>query len=261
MTATTRFRSARQAVALLTAVSLLLPSVRAVRAEQAPNPPVAPPPTTKKPPTSQPSTAKPAATQPSTAKPAATQSSTAKPPIVVPSGPAPSLGDADVDGGWPRAYTTNAGARLLIYQPQVASWESQKNMLAYAAVAYQAKGVAMPTLGTATIEADTNVSLDTRLVRFTGIRVTQSNFPTLNRDQVRDLTDTLVDGIPEEDRIIALDRVLESVDRSQIRPANVEGVKSDPPVVFYSTKPAILVNLDGEPIWSPIAENDLKYAV
>jgi hypothetical protein len=251
MTASTRFQTARQAAALVTAVSLLLPSVRVVRAEQAPNPPVAPPPTTKRPPASQPSTAKPPATQPSTAKP----------PIVLPTGAAPSLGDAAVDGGWPRAYTTNAGARLLIYQPQIASWELQKDMIAYAAVAYQAKSAAMPALGTVTIEADTNVSLDSRLVRFTRIRVTESSFPSLERDQVRDLTDALVDGIPEADRIIALDRVLESVDRSQIRPTNVEGVKSDPPVIFFSTRSSILVNLDGEPIWSPIPENDLKYAV
>jgi hypothetical protein len=153
------------------------------------------------------------------------------------------------------------GAQLLIYQPQVASWDAQKKMLAYAAVAYQAKGAAMPVLGTATIEADTSVSFETRLVKFTRLRVTESNFPTLDRDKVRDIVDTLQDGIPETDRVIALDRVLESVDRSQIRTTNVAGVKSDPPVIFYSTMRSILVNLDGDPVWSPIPQNDLKYAV
>jgi hypothetical protein len=60
---------------------------------------------------------------------------------------------------------------------------------------------------------------------------------------------------------MALDRVLASVDRSQITPKNVEGVKADPPTIFFSQKPAILVNVDGDPIWSPIKENDLKFAV
>jgi hypothetical protein len=41
----------------------------------------------------------------------------------------------------------------------------------------------------------------------------------------------------------------------------VEGVKADPPTIFFSQTPAIVVNLDGEPIWSPIKDNDLKYAV
>ena len=55
--------------------------------------------------------------------------------------------------------------------------------------------------------------------------------------------------------------VLASVDKSQILPKNAEGVKSDPPKIFFSQGPALLVNLDGEAIWSPIKDNDLKFAV
>ena len=63
------------------------------------------------------------------------------------------------------------------------------------------------------------------------------------------------------DRVIALDRVLASIDKSQILPKNVEGVKADPPTVFFSKTPAVIVNIDGDPIWSPIAGTDLKYAI
>ena len=38
-------------------------------------------------------------------------------------------------------------------------------------------------------------------------------------------------------------------------------MKADPPTIFFSQTPAVLVNIDGDPIWSPIKENDLKYAV
>ena len=61
--------------------------------------------------------------------------------------------------------------------------------------------------------------------------------------------------------MIALDRVLVNVDKSKIVPKNVEGIKADPPTIFFSKTPAVIVNLDGEPIWSPIKDNDLKYAV
>jgi hypothetical protein len=47
---------------------------------------------------------------------------------------------AQVDGGWPRAYTTNAGAALVVYQPQVASWADQRHAVLYSAVSYAAKG-------------------------------------------------------------------------------------------------------------------------
>ena len=67
--------------------------------------------------------------------------------------------------------------------------------------------------------------------------------------------------MPDDERVIALDRVLANIDKSQIIPKNVEGVKADPPPIFFSTTPAVLVNLDGDPIWSPIKDNDLKFAV
>ena len=67
--------------------------------------------------------------------------------------------------------------------------------------------------------------------------------------------------MPDDERVIALDRVLANLDKSQVVPKNVEGVKADPPTIFFSKTPAVIVNLDGEPIWSPIKDNDLKFAV
>ena len=168
---------------------------------------------------------------------------------------------ARVDGGWPRAYETESGGRAIVYQPQVASWENQLHMTAYAAVAYEAKGATKPALGSLKIEADTSIAVDSRLVSFKDLKITESNFPTLPREHVREVVAEIQKSIPDKERVIALDRVLASLDRSQIMPKNVDGVKADPPVIFYSAKPAVLVNVDGEAIWSPIANNDLKFAV
>ena len=111
------------------------------------------------------------------------------------------------------------------------------------------------------IEADTKVAVAERLVNFSDLKITESNFPTLPKEQMREVVAEIEKAIPDDDRVIALDRVLASLDNSQIMPKNVEGVKADPPAIFFSTKPAVLVNLDGDPIWSPIKDNDLKYAV
>jgi hypothetical protein len=168
---------------------------------------------------------------------------------------------APVDGGWPRAYATDNGGRIVVYQPQVASWPEQRHMAAFAAVSYQAKGATKPALGTIKLEADTKVSTSERLVKFSDLKITESNFPTVAREQSRDVVAEIDKAIPDEDRVIALDRVLASLDRSQITPKNVEGVKADPPTMYFSQTPAVLVILDGEPIWSPIPQNDLKFAV
>ncbi len=83
----------------------------------------------------------------------------AEPPAATPAAPAP-----DVDGGWPRDYATTSGGTVRVFQPQVASWDGQRHMVAYAAVSYSAKGAANPALGTVTIEADTSVAVAERLV-------------------------------------------------------------------------------------------------
>jgi len=165
------------------------------------------------------------------------------------------------DLGWPRAYETATKAQLTIHQPQVASWDNRQHMVAYAAVSYLAPGAATPALGTVKLESATTVSFEERLVHFQSLRIAETNFPKLSREQVQDLLAVIERGIPDEERIIALDRVLANVDKSQIFPRNVTGVKADPPTIFFSTQPAVLVGFDGEPVWSPIKDNDLKFAV
>ncbi len=186
-----------------------------------------------------------ATTKPATAKPAA-----------APAGA--------TDPGWPRNYTTPSQGRVTIFEPQIASWANQKELVAFAATQYQAPGAAAtakPALGTIKLEAATKVSLEQRLVNFADLRITESNFPTVPKEQLREIVAEVTKAIPVEDRLIALDRVLAFVDKSAIVPRDVPGMKADPPTIFFSDTPAVVVNFDGDPIWSPIAKNDLQFAV
>ncbi|HKR60288.1 MAG TPA: hypothetical protein VJS64_11190 [Pyrinomonadaceae bacterium] len=163
--------------------------------------------------------------------------------------------------GWPRGYSLPSEAQIVIYQPQVATWENQRHIVALAALSYVAKGEQKPAMGTIKIEADTQVSLEQRLVKFSTLKITEANFQTLSKEQTAEITAELAKTIPADDRLIALDRVLAQVDKSLIIPKNVDGLKSDPPKIFLSRTPAILLSFDGDPIWSPIKENELKFAV
>ena len=169
--------------------------------------------------------------------------------------------DATVDGGWPRGYTSASGARIVLYQPQVGNWPDQKHMTLYTAVSYQPKDKKTPDLGALTIESDTSVALAERLVNFSEFRITQASFPTVPQDQVKTVVDEIIASIPREQRVIGLDRVLAAVDTSAVTPRNTEGVKADPPPIYVSEKPAVLVNLDGPAILSPIPGTDLRFAV
>lgn len=168
-----------------------------------------------------------------------------------------------VDGGWPRSYKLASNGTALVYQPQVATWDERKRMVAWSAVSYEASGAEKPALGTIKFEADTRVAPDNRLVNFSPFQIVEFNFPTLSREQASAVATALQQAIPEGERVIALDRVLAAVDKSQLalRADDSAGLKADPPEIFESATPAIMVNFDGQPVWSPIKDNDLKFAV
>ena len=195
-----------------------------------------------------------------TAAPAPTSATPKAQPGATPS-PAAAAAATPVDGGWPRMYSLPSEGSILVYQPQIASWEKQTHLVAFSAVSYRSKAGDKPALGTFKIEADTSVALSERLVSFQKMKIVEANFNTLQKEQVREITATIDKAIPDDERVIALDRVLANVDKSLIVPKNVEGIKADPPTIFFSKTPAVVVNVDGEPIWSPIKENDLKFAV
>jgi len=165
------------------------------------------------------------------------------------------------DPGWPRTHTTKAGARVQVYEPQIASWDDQRHLVAYVAVAHSRRAGDPPVLGTLKVEADTAVALEERVVRFTAFTVAEVSFAGLDRQRMRQILIDVEAALLAFERVIALDRVLAGLDASRIRPKNVEGVKADPPRVFFSTSAAVLVSVDGAPIWSPIPGTDLRYVV
>jgi hypothetical protein len=193
--------------------------------------------------------------------PAETAASAPAPGAPAAAKPSATAPDTPIDGGWPRIYPLPSGGSVLIYQPQVSTWKDQKQMVAFSAVSYRDKAATTQAFGTLRMEADTSVALAERLVSFKHLRTVEVTFQTLSKEQVREVVATIETVMSNDEQVIALDRVLVNIDKSQILPKNVEGIKSDPPSIFFSTSPAVIMNIDGEPIWSPIKENDLKFAV
>ena len=189
-----------------------------------------------------PTAAKPA---PATAKPAAQASG--EPPV-----------GTNADTGWPRPVTLKTGTAIW-YQPQVETWKDQKYIVAWSAVSYEPTGATQPIQGTIKIEGPTQVSVDERVVRM-DLRITEYNFKTLAPDRVKALAAD-IEGRPYNERVLDLDRVTAYVADSPLQIRDTEGLKADPPLIFWETAPAILVGLDGDPIWSPIEGLDLRYVV
>ena len=161
---------------------------------------------------------------------------------------------------WPREYANEAGARLVMYQPQVLEWPKTERLAARVAVAFSPPGAESPELGTFEIEADTQVDLDTRLVRISNVEIVKQRFPTLDEEVSGKLGAKLVELMPTDELIVALDRVLASLERAEAQLAPVE-TKTTPPAIFVSQEKAVLVMFDGKPLWAPIKDSELEFAV
>ncbi|MCG3204632.1 MAG: hypothetical protein KCHDKBKB_01347 [Elusimicrobia bacterium] len=167
---------------------------------------------------------------------------------------------ADPDGGWPRLATSEAGSQILMYQPQIESWEDQRTILAWSAIEVLISGRTKSEIGVLKLEAKTSVAMEERLVKLENIHIKQVNFPTLDQTRTREVTTTVMNRFPKEGLVIALDRILAAVDKSAVR-ANGIAINQKPPPIFFAKRPAILVQFDGEPIVSPIKDSALKFIV
>jgi len=164
------------------------------------------------------------------------------------------------DGGWPRLITTASGGSLILYQPQILSWDNQKLLKAMGAISYAAKGSTTPKLGTLKLQSPTSVALEERMVNLERVTIEEINFSTLDKNAAQEVASEVQKSLPKANLVIALDRVLAAVDKSQIGAKGVK-INTDPPPIFVSPDPSILVQTDTTPIMSSISGTTLKYVV
>jgi hypothetical protein len=160
---------------------------------------------------------------------------------------------------WSHTIATHEAA-IEVYPPQAVAWNEHRSLEARVAVGVTKKGVQKPVLGTLEVTADTQTDFDTRTVIISNWQVRSSRFPSLGTEQAAG-TEQLVrramaDEPPER---VPLDTVLPSL-KEQGHEGKAVDLKHDPPVIYYSAKPADLVVFDGEPVMTAVQGASLLFA-
>ena len=159
---------------------------------------------------------------------------------------------------WPRQLQLS-NAMLTVYQPQVESW--QGNQLAFrAAVAAKAQGANTETFGVIWGSARTEVDRVARQVTLEELRLTRSNFPTLPDNGAAYLSE-LQQPFQGAARTIALDRLEASLAASGTAPPGGVPVQNDPPQIFVSNSPALLVPIDGRPVLRSVPNTQFERVI
>ena len=164
---------------------------------------------------------------------------------------APGAGDpVAVSDIWPREFKLSSST-LLVYQPQVNSWDG--NLLDFrAVVAAKRAGSDQETFGVIWARARTQVDRVARMVLLEDVTLTKSNFPTLPDNGAALLREFQVQLASVAKRIIALDRLEASLAASAtVKPAGIP-VNNAPPTILVSYAPALLIPIDGAPVLRPV---------
>ncbi len=159
---------------------------------------------------------------------------------------------------WPVEYEKD-GARLVIYQPQLHDWQKFRDLTSDTAISITPSG-GKPVLGVVSWHATTLTDTDARMVVIKDIVLTSSRFPSLDATASAAMERLVRNTYPATGMTISLDRMLAGFKSAQV-PARVDVLNTQPPSIFVSTTPAVLLFVDGTPVRVPIEGTKLEYVV
>ena len=152
---------------------------------------------------------------------------------------------------WPRTFTTDGGATLTLFQPQITDWKDFTELEALIATEFKEKADAKPIYGVIGVSGKTVADNDSDDVVITDVKATQVDFSTLGRKELTDLALEVGKIMPTGPITVSQERLTASL-ADYKRLADVQGIKSDPPKIVISYGPSILVQTDGNEVLSPV---------
>ena len=163
-------------------------------------------------------------------------------------------GAPTLDGDWPKRVVSG-DTTFVLYQPQIDAYVGYA-FQAHSAVAVQEPGSESLLYGVISFDARTRVDKGLRLMTLDHVKITKARFPSAEarQDELKGLLQAAVGDVV---RSIDLDRVEAGL---ALLDAQTQGrevpVLNKPPTIIFSNEPAVLVNVDGDPVYRAVEETD-----
>ncbi|MBV9401298.1 MAG: hypothetical protein JO062_25200, partial [Bryobacterales bacterium] len=161
------------------------------------------------------------------------------------------------DPGWPRQWNKD-GATLLTYQPQVDSWQNFTEVDWRQAIAITPAG-GKQEVGAIEAHAHTAVDPENDNVTIDHITIKHINFPGLDPAAASQMEQLARSFLPAS-VTMSMRRLVACLPKKDA-PAETVQLKNDPPKIFVSNTPAILLYIDGEPQFGKVRNTDLLYVI
>ncbi len=148
---------------------------------------------------------------------------------------------------WPKTITAADGATIKIYQPQPESFVG--NVFRFrSAISVQATGQTEPVFGTFWSVANVETDKDARRINIISAKIPNLKLSSDTDDnKINYLKTTLESQIPNSGFSLPLDQVLASLELRTEEKKLSKNLNNTPPKIIYTTRPSILVLIDGAP--------------
>jgi hypothetical protein len=163
---------------------------------------------------------------------------------------------AQQDPGWPRKLG-KPGGTVLLYQPQVDDWQGFTDIKWRSAFQLTPNG-GKQVVGAASFEATTEVDTDNHTVFLFNIQILNTYFPSLDPASSAQMDQLFRTFVPLTLNA-SLDRLVADMPKSQS--VKTVELQNDPPYIFVSYSPAVLLSVDGEPVLADVSGAKLKFVV
>jgi len=167
--------------------------------------------------------------------------------------------DNDEESKWPRKIESDNGT-VTIYQPQLESMSNDK-LEARAAVSVITKELKSPKFGAMWFSCRISTDKSERTVTLLDLKVTAAKFPDVEQDKIQRLNAFVESEVPKWELVMSLDQLLASLEITKIAIQQSEALNNDPPEIIYTTKPSVLIYIDGDPIYKDTDEGGYQYVV
>ncbi len=165
----------------------------------------------------------------------------------------------DAGVGWPRELDSN-GFHIVVYQPQVDHLK-KNHLQARSAITVTRPGESAAQYGIVSFTARADIDRESRMVTLDAVKVMSVSFPAA-KSQEPELERAIRDALPDWPRTITLDRLLAELAMTQSETENESvAVKNDPPKILYSSTPAVLILIDGQPVLRALTGTSFQHVI
>ena len=162
------------------------------------------------------------------------------------------------DPGWPREIRVGE-AVVALYQPQIDVLAGD-SLAARAVVSVREGADAEPVFGAVWLVSRLSIDRDARTVEIDEIRVPRVRFPNVSEARQRELAALLEAELPTWDLTLDFDRFLTTLEAAESDPLPGDAVNTAPPNLIVRNSPAVLVLIDGDPVWRGVERTRLQRA-